>query len=237
MPRPIDLLSDAELQAINRKYEWVTATSDARGRILGRPSPSYVYAIPERRVIIARDSVGLKGKKVVEFGSLEGAHTVGLLACGADVIALEGRDSNIAKTKERCRLYGFEPKIQKCDVEKDEIPSADLFFHSGVLYHLQDPIAHLLRVMPLASEIVLDTHHTNNPTSAYVCATNGRSYPCWIYTEDVRGYKAGLRNFSRWVTLSALVETLKEAFSDVKVARDEIERNGPRATIVARGKR
>lgn len=231
MDRPVDLLSDAELQAINRKHTWVTATYDAKRRIVGTARPDFLFEVPERRVVIARDKLGLQGKRVVEFGSLEGSHTIGLFSCGADVLALEARDENIAKTKERCRLYGFTVKVQKCDVENDPIPSADLFFHSGVLYHLQDPVRHLRRIAPLAPQILIDTHHTAKADTSYVSA-DGKAYPCWIYNEPSGGYKSGLRPISRWLLLPTLVEVLKELYSSVEVVRDEKERNGPRATLV-----
>lgn len=231
MNRPVDLLSDAELVAINRKHTWVTATYDAKRRIVGTARPDFLFEVPERRVVIAQDKLGLKGKRVVEFGSLEGSHTIGLFSCGATVLALEARDENIAKTKERCRLYGFDVKVQKCDVENDPIPSADLFFHSGVLYHLQDPVHHLRRIAPLAPQMLLDLHHAAKADTSYV-STDGKTYPCQIYKEPLGGYKSGLRPISRWLPLDTLVTVLKGLYANVEVVRNEMERNGPRATLV-----
>jgi tRNA (mo5U34)-methyltransferase len=231
MADPIDELTDQELSEIERAHVWVTGTADSKGRVLGRRSA--LYQIPERRVVIANEMVGLAGKTVVEFGSLEGAHTIALCRAASRVIALEARAENIEKTKVRCRLYGAFPEIVKMDVERETPPEADMYFHSGVLYHLQDPVSHLLTIMGRAKEIVLDTHHAENATDTYMCATNGKSYPCWIYNEPPSGYKAGLSRFSRWLRLTDIVTTLSERFRRVEVARDEIERNGPRATIVA----
>jgi hypothetical protein len=234
MGYPIDQLTDQELEAVEKAHVWVTGTADSKGRILGRRGN--VYPIPERRVVIAQERIGLSGKTVVEFGSLEGAHTVALCQLATRVIALEARDENIVKTRVRCGLYGASPEIVKMDVENGTPPPADVYFHSGVLYHLQDPVGHLLRVMRSASEMVVDTHHTREPNTGYTCAANGKSYPCWLYKEPSSGYKAGLRPFSRWLRLQDIVAVLGERFKKVEVARDEPERNGLRATIVATGK-
>jgi methyltransferase family protein len=232
---PIDSLTDIQLEAINKRYGWLTGTRDSKGRVLG--NPGVVFDIPERRVEIAHKAVCLTGKTVVEFGSLEGGHTVALCRLAGKVVCLEGRDKNIEKTRERCRLYGVTPEIVKADLEYDIPPKADVFFHSGVLYHLQDPVGHLIKLRDLTDAIVLDTHHVKDPTVKYECPIDGKLYDCWLYNEPSSNPKAGLRPFSRWLALKDIVGLLSQWFSKVEVARDEKERNGPRATIVAFGKK
>lgn len=231
MEAPVDKLTSAELAAYNRKYSWVTGTTDSSGRVLGYAGA--LYAIPERRVQIGQAKLNFTGKTVVEFGSLEGAHTVALCRLAKSVISLEARTENIEKTKVRCRLYGVSPDVRKVDLETTLPPEADVYFHSGVLYHLQDPVGHLLRIMPLAKEILLDTHHYKAANASYVCPGNQQSYPCWIFGEATEGVKAGMRSFSRWLSLADIVKTLQIRFKRVEVARNDVERNGPRATFVA----
>lgn len=231
MEAPIDLLTDAELSVYNRQHRWITGTADSKGRVLGLPSR--LYKIPERRIQIGHKKLNFTGKTIVEFGSLEGAHTVALARLGKSVVALEGQDKNIEKTRIRCALYGVSADVRKADLETDLPPPADLYFHSGVLYHLQDPIGHLLKIMPLTKELVLDTHHFRVASGVYKCAQDRKTYPCWIYNEPVGDVKAGLRPFSRWVSLYDIVKTLKTRFTKVEVARNEVEGNGPRATFIA----
>lgn len=235
MAYPIDVLTDEELLAIEKAHSWVTGTADSNKRILGRREN--LFEIPERTVLIAIEKIGLAGKKVVEFGPLEGAHTVALCQVAASVIALEARDENIEKTRIRCKLYGVSAELVKMDVETQTPPEADVYFHSGVLYHLEDPVSHLIKIMGLTREIVLDTHHALEPDVSYPCTVNGKFYPCWIYQEPKKGCKAGMSPFSRWLKLKDIVTLLESRFSRVEVVRDEIERNGPRATLIASGRR
>jgi tRNA (mo5U34)-methyltransferase len=227
---PIDRLSDAELNALNTRHTWVTGMKDSRGRIFGRPGEISVYENPAWVVTAADKFFNLSGKSVVEFGSLEGAHTVALAKLAKSVVALEGRDENIAKTKLRLTMYGASAEVLKADLEKELPPKADIFFHSGVLYHLQDPVWHLRRVAPLCDGLFLNTHHTKTPNAQYTSA-DGRSYSFQKYEEPVQGYKAGLRPFSRWLTMETLLAVLRSLYPRVEVVRDAIERNGPRTSI------
>jgi tRNA (mo5U34)-methyltransferase len=234
MKFPVDSLSDEALRVINTRHAWVTGTADSRGRVLGRPER--VLAIPDSKVAITRDRIGLSGKTVVEFGCLEGAHTVALCLLAKRVVALEARDENIARTRVRCGLYGVVPEILKMDLETHLPPPADVFFHSGVLYHLQDSVGHLLNISPLTDAMLLDTHYADAAFEEYVCPKDKKTYKCLIYGENVRVCKSGMRPFSRWLGLADLVSTLKSRFKRVEVVDDRQERNGRRATMIAVGK-
>jgi tRNA (mo5U34)-methyltransferase len=234
MAFPIDALDDEALREINTRHAWVTGTADSRGRVLGRPER--ILAIPDSKVAIARDRIGLSGKTVVEFGCLEGSHTVALCLLARHVVALEAREENIARTRIRCGLYGAVPEILKMDLETHLPPPADVFFHSGVLYHLKDPVGHLLNISPLTDAMLLDTHYADTPREKYVCPNDKKTYRCLIYREDVHSCKSGMRPFSRWLGLADLVGTLKGRFKRVEVVDDRQERNGRRATMVAIGK-
>jgi hypothetical protein len=231
MADPIDGLTDQELKAIEKAHAWVTGTSDAKGRVLGRREK--LFEIPEKKIIIARERIGLAGKTVVEFGSLEGAHTISLCREASRVITLEIRDENIEKTKVRCALYSVSPEIIKMNLETEVPPEADLYFHSGVFYHLQDPVGHLLKIMGRSKDLFLDTHYAPEPDASYQCAANGKVYPCWIYPEPQKGCKAGVSPFSRWLQLSDISTLLTERFRKVEIVRNELENNIPRATFLA----
>lgn len=226
-------LSDAEITKLNGRYGWVCGTRDAKGRILG--NKGRIYDIPERRVVMAEESLGLSGKTVVEFGCLEGCHTVAIARKAKHVTAIDYQDKNLAKSELRCSLYGAEADFLKVDVEAENPPPADLYFHSGVLYHLQDPISHLIRISALAKEIFLDTHHARKTGDRYIATADGKSYPFAMHGEGPHP-RAGNGSFSRWVHLDDILSTLRKTFRKVKVIRDEDERNGARVTIAATGK-
>lgn len=232
MKLPIDELSDADLAKINKDHSWVTMTVDAHGRRLGRGER--VFEIPDFRVRFVKEHLGLAGKSVVEFGCLEGAHTVALAREAKSVTAVEGRASNLERAKLRCRLYGAKAMFMQADVEAFVPPAADLYFHCGVLYHLKDPVSHLLRISKLTKELFLDTHYTKGPTGKYECPEDGQTYPCYVYGEAPAGAKAGLGDTARWLRLPDILDILKRSFQDVKVLRDEKERNGLRVSLVAK---
>jgi tRNA (mo5U34)-methyltransferase len=232
MPR-LEELSDQELTKLNGSHGWVCGTRDAKGRILG--NKGRIYDIPERRVVMAEKALGFAGKTVVEFGCLEGCHTVALARQAVSVTAIDFQDKNLEKSRLRCGLYGVSPTFLKLDVEAQDPPPADLYFHSGVLYHLQDPVSHLIRIAPLAKELFLDTHHARKAADRYVAAADGKQYLFSKHGEATHP-RAGAGTFSRWITLDAIVSTLKRFYRKVVIIRDEDERNGARVTIAAAGK-
>lgn len=234
MGTPLDSLSTSELAAVNKRYGWLCGTRDSKGRVLGNKDK--VFDIPDWKVSAAIRHLGLAGKGVVEFGCCEGAHTVALCQAADHVTGLEGRPENVEKTLVRLRLYGQDAHVLRADLETELPPAADLFFHSGVLYHLQDPVGHLRRIAPLAPELFLDTHYVKTPNGHYRCGVDGQEYPCWLFGETVKHPKAGLRSFARWLPLDSLLGVLNDLFSDVEVIRYPQERNGPRVSIVARRK-
>lgn len=221
-------LTDAELGALNRRLGWICGTRDKKGRIVG--SKKRMYKLPDRRFVLADKSLGIAGKSVVEFGCLEGCHTVSLAGKAKSVIALDYQPANLEKSRIRCELYGVSADFRKLDLESALPPSADLFFHSGVLYHLKDPVTHLHRIAPLCTEIFLDTHYTTAPNAGY--KTNGKIYPCRVYGEP-KDPRAGSGGFSRWLGLETIISILSKRFRRVKILRNETERHGPRVSIAA----
>lgn len=228
---PLDRLSNGDLAAINAKYDWLTGTKDRVGRVLG--SRDKVFHIPDGKVRIADEKIGLAGKSVVEFGCLEGAQTVSLCGLAANVVAIDGRLPNLEKTEARCALYGHSPTLVMMDLEDHAPEPADVYFHSGVLYHLANPVDHLLRICPNTKAMLLDTHHVKAPKAKYQ-AKDGKEYACGLYPELVGHPKSGLSKTARWLELDDIVAILGQFFGSVEVIRSEQERYGLRATIVAK---
>lgn len=224
-------LSDGQLRAVNSRHGWICGTRDKKGRIVG--SKKRMYEIPDRRVVLADRALGLAGKSVVEFGCLEGCHTVPLAQRAKSVVGFDYQAKNLEKSRVRCELYGVTAEFRQIDLESALPPAADLFFHSGVLYHLKDPMTHLCQVVPLCKELFLDTHHTRDANGTYKAAVNGKTYPCRVYGEP-KDPRAGSGGFSRWLPLDLIMKTLLNFFEKVNLIRDENEKNGPRASIAAR---
>lgn len=231
--RPVDLLSEDELRAVNGAHEWKLHTLDAAGRMVGNASAP-LYPIPHKLVLMADERFRLKGRDVVEFGCLEGAHTIALAGLAKGVTALDARTDNLVKAAVRCTLYGVHPKFVQMDVESEMPQPSEIYFHAGVLYHLQDPAVHLRRVGRLAAGLLLDTHYAKpkDAVESYVSADKSK-YAYWKYAENVAGSRAGVRDFSRWLTMADILRILRDCYSKVEVAWDRMERKGPRVTILA----
>lgn len=245
VPTPLlDALSDEELARLNGLLPWQAFVTDGRGRRFGdsawKGKRDVPQSVPDPRILLMDRTFGLAGRSVLEIGCFEGVHTIGLIQCRARVKAVDARVENVAKTIVRCALFGAQPEVYLWDAEQ-AVPAglsldADFAHHVGVLYHLHDPVNHLLRLAPRISKgIMLDTHFANaeDATGRYV--VDGIEYPHRSYREFGRDdVFSGMYPSSRWLLLEDLIAVLMRAgFRDVNVAEARIERNGPRALLFA----
>ena len=231
--RPVDVMPDAELIEANKAHPWSTYFTDRRGRIVGTPNSRF-FSLPHPKVLKADQQFQLKGKTVVEVGALEGVHTASLCVLGAKVIAIDVREKNLAMVKTRCSLLGFSPKILKLDLETEDPPKGDIQYHVGVLYHLQDPVNHLIRLASLGKNLFLDTHYAPLKNHSYRSRGDGNLYNTYLYGEVPKNTRAGTRPFSRWLSRKDLIDILKSLYKEVKVLKDRMERHGPRIRIAAK---
>jgi len=159
---------------------------------------------------------------VLEFGPYNGRNTVPLARAAKSVLAIEPRPENIAATRAACAgLTNVE--VRQGDVREPDFDGwkADLVFHSGVLYHLADPVAHLQSLPKLAPRLWLDTH---------VSEDIGLSK---VKRENVTERKAGLEGHSIWLPLVVLMHHLHLVGFNAEIVSDRDERNGRRVTIWA----
>jgi tRNA (mo5U34)-methyltransferase len=240
----VDALSDEDLLALNSLLPWKAFTLDGCGRRFGaaawagkrdQPQP-----IPDRRIALMDARFGLAGKRVLEVGCFEGIHTIGLCRLGAVVTAVDGRIENVLKTIVRTALYQCHPCVFKHDLERTPgdagLLGADLMHHVGVLYHLRDPVSHLLDLgRYIGSGIMLDTHYADQRDARRRYEVAGRSYRYKEYRELGRkDVFSGLYPHSKWLLLETIVDLLRTAgFDTVEVAETRQERNGPRALLFA----
>ena len=238
---PVDALSNDDLAIVNDLLPWQCFTVDAQGRRLGNrawagkreePQP-----IPDPRITRMSDRWPLAGRSVLEVGCFEGVHTIGLTWAGATVVALDSRVENVVKTAARCALYGCEPTVYVRDLERDDALDGidcDFAHHVGVLYHLADPVTHLVDLGRHVSRgVMLDTHVASDASGTYEAA--GRSWPYQSYGEGGRAdVFSGMVNEARWLPLPALRDALALAgFPTVELVEERDERNGTRVLLFA----
>lgn len=233
-------LKNEDLEDINQRLPWFAGTSLPDGRLLGkidaRPGKrSALQDIPDKRITRLDDVIGLSGKRVLEVGCFEGIHSIGLCGYGANVMAVDLRPINVIKTAVRLACYGYSAQTFVLDVEEPsvDLPDFDLVFHCGVLYHLEDPIAHLARLLPKARAIYLDTHVARDTQEDSVLEAGGKTYVGHQHHEGgwsdpFSGRGAG----AFWLKQADLIGFLQEHGFSTDLWSEREERNGLRIGVL-----
>lgn len=240
----VEFMSDGELQRLNDLLPWMCFTVDRSGRRFGnmaweakRDAPQ---KIPDERIELLHKLFNLADKSVLEVGCFEGVHTIALSKYAKEVYAIDSRIENVVKTIVRSNLFGFKPSVLVCDLEKNEesgrLPKVDVLHHVGVLYHLKDPVTHLSRLGEIVRDgMLLDTHYATDEMINSAYDVQGRTFRYYKYEEGGRDEVfSGMYDHAKWLSLADIRDILGEmGFTDIRVHKDEIQRNGPRVTLFA----
>lgn len=234
-------LKDEDLAEFNRLLPWHAGTQLPDGRIIGsleaRPGKrDSIQAIPDKRITKLHKTIDLAGKSVLEIGCFEGIHTIGLCSQGANVTAVDLRPLNVVKTSVRLACYGYSARVVTLDVENPDVnlPDFDVIFHCGVLYHLEDPVAHLQRLLPHCQTIYLDTHVAGEADDDATLESGGRTYHG--HQHDEGGWAdpfSGRGKGAFWLKTSDLVKLVEEAGLRTELWSERDERNGCRIGLFA----
>jgi hypothetical protein len=242
--RFVDSLSDEDLRAINDLLPWKCFVADRQGRRFGnaaRPGKRCEpQVVPDRRILMLHERFDLSDKHVLEVGCFEGVHTAGLAKYARQVTGVDSRIENVVKTIVRCAFFGFHPAILQCDVEARPLDygllAADIVHHVGVLYHLRDPVSHLLDLGKFARlGAMVDTHYAEEEAATEVYEHAQGRFRFKKYPEDPADYFSGMYDHAKWLLLDDIVALLKESgFDEVEIAERRAEPNGARALLFAR---
>jgi 2-polyprenyl-3-methyl-5-hydroxy-6-metoxy-1,4-benzoquinol methylase len=235
--QPVDLLRDDQIDLVNEELDWHAFTTDQTGRRIGDVHSTTKRRDPQNLLDSRIENLdqlhSLRGKNVLEFGCFEGIHSVALASLGANVVGVDARPNNLAKTCVRAGLYGLGVRPLLLDLDDSSqlemagqqgLLDADVLVHIGVLYHLKNPMKHLRLVLPHIREaILLDTHVSKSNTE--VRREFGLKDPF-----------SGVNEESTWVSEKMLNEVLLEfGFSTTLDEEFRDERNGLRwRTVRAR---
>ena len=240
----VDGLDDHALAQLNVLLPWNCFVIDSHGRRFGNlawsTKRSEPQVIPDPRILDFDRRFSLSGRSVVEIGCFEGIHTIALCRLAARVIAIDSRIDNVSKTIVRCAMFGHTPTVRVCDIERvpaDEAAlRADFCHHVGVLYHLRDPVSHLLDLARwVGTGIMLDTHYALPEEATERYTAGNREWRYKRYGEyGERDPFSGMYDHAKWLSLDDLEKLLRLAgFDHVEIAERRNERNGPRALIFA----
>jgi tRNA (mo5U34)-methyltransferase len=241
----VDSLGDDELEQLNAMLDWKCFTADSKGRRFGKPASTLkrmtAQTIPDPRILMLDERFGLSRCTVTEFGCFEGVHTVALARRARKVIAVDSRIENVVKTVVRCAFYECHPTAFRYDLEQSPLDAdaigADVLHHVGVLYHLTNPVRHLLDLGKVVRVgMMLDTHIAAESEATDHCEVGGRRYAYKRHPEGGRGdVFSGMRDHAKWLTLETICALLTEAgFPGIEVIEVRQERNGPRVLLFAR---
>lgn len=187
-------------------------------------------AIREFFVDILNQRIPLKDLTVYEPGCGDGVFTERLVEFAKYVYASDAREEQCAAVRVRmAEVFGEEYVtgghfgIEVVDSEVFFPPggAVDVLFHVGLLYHLNDPVNHLTKLIePVRKAVFLDTHYTKSdlPETRH---------------EDVKLLREGIRPRSQWLPLPMIIQILEKGGFKVEVIDDRTERNGPRVTLLA----
>lgn len=174
-------------------------------------------------------------RRVLELGSLEGAHSFSLALRGFSVRAVEGRSENIEKARFVQRLLGIDGvTFEQADLDTGaaltELGRFDAVFCVGLLYHLRRPWLLIDQFPSVAPGVLLQTHFAGEAT------TTSEGIPGTWYDEfGLRDPLSGLSPTSFWMTLPAILERLSAAGYEVETLDQRPDHpHGPLATLIGR---
>ncbi len=242
----VDLLSDDQLKELNSILDWNAFTVDSHGRRFGLPASakkrSAPQTIPDPRILLFDKEFDLKNKSVLEIGCFEGIHTLALANLAKSVTAIDSRVENVVKTLVRLGFFNRTARVFVCDIEKVEDSAkdflkCDVLHHVGVLYHLLDPVRHLLALSNFVKDgIMLDTHIAEPGEVNGEYNVSGTTYKYKHYNEG--GKKevfSGMYNHAKWLLVEDIEKILRSAgFGSLNLIEKRSERNGSRILLIAK---
>ncbi len=154
-----------------------------------------------------------EARRILELGSCQGGGTFQLARHpGSEIVAVEGRDYNIAKARFVQRLLGI-TQVAFIEANLETYPLAslgrfDAVYCVGLLYHLPKPWELLTRLQGVSDVIYLNTHYCRASRAART--VDGYEGADWRES----GFKdplSGLSTWSFWPTLNSLSKMLLDA--------------------------
>lgn len=164
--------------------------------------------------------------RILDLGSLEGGFALEFASQGAEVVAIEGRESNNAHARFAAEAFGLKNvKFVTDDVRnlsREKYGQFDVVLCSGILYHLtgEDACRLVSSIVSVCRHLaIIDTHVGLKPKHSF--RWNDRTYSGFLYQEHPAGdplevksmrKQASLDNEkSSWFTRPSLLNLLRDA--------------------------
>ena len=201
----------------------------------------------------------LDGASVLELGPLEGGHTYLLEKRGARVVAIESNQLAFQRCLIAKNALGMQASFLLGDFTRYLATTTDrydLVFASGVLYHMQDPVALLRDAGRVSDELFIWTHYhdaasiaklprlarsfTGRKSTVAVDAGHSveyheRAYRAGFLTYILPGFCGGMHVKTHWMTLADIEKCLALlGFDHRETAIEAANPNGPCVSLYAR---
>ena len=175
------------------------------------PAPSGDEVKLRRVLQVVADLAGkpLDQLRVLDLACLEGMYALEFATRGAQVVAIEGREANLAKARfaaEALGIDGVEWILGDVrDLSRERHGTFDAVLCLGILYHLDaaDVFALVERIAEVCTSLlVVDTHVAPRPRVSR--AHRGRTYSGRILVEHEAGESEAVRMRRLWSSLDNL---------------------------------
>ena len=227
---------DDELRRAIRAEAWtghnipITATESTLG-----PGPELIGE--NRRTVAVKSLVrrffGSRTVSVLDLGALEGGLSFEMAREGWNAVGVEGREANFRKAQLIASYYDL-PNLRFVQKDVKQLtPEADgtydVILCCGLLYHLDEPIAHLRQLASLLHDdglLFLDTHvapdehaarygtHAPSLSAPVTFTESGHGYDGQWWTEPAAGdlkermWSAISNERSLWLSRRSLIRAL-----------------------------
>lgn len=228
------------------------------------PAGSGLQTLPGTAALFEDDRVtwaiaqagGVRGRRILEIGPLEGGHSCMLERAGAaEVLAVEANTRSYLKclcVKEVFGLRAVRFVLGDCMAFMEQDRGGwDMVFASGVLYHMQDPMGFLTHLPKLAPRVLLWTHYYDaaivrgDPAIAHkfgACVRGTRAgFPYEFVQQSYKealhwkGFCGGSAATSEWLTRDTILGYLRHlGYGRLEVAFETPDHpNGPAFAVYA----
>ena len=179
-----------------------------------------------------------KARRILELGSLEGGHTIGLAQRPSveHILGIEGRAANLARAQVAREIL----QVGKIDFVQANLETVDLtqfgrfdaIYCCGLLYHLPEPWRLTAQFRSIADGVFLWTHCATEEAAKIL--TNGYRGR-WHKEGGPEEVLSGLSPDSFWPTLGSLCNMLTHAgFARIHLLQNNLNHpNGPAVIIAA----
>ncbi len=213
--------------------------------------PGHANLLEDPRITWASEIIGpLSGKRILELGPLEGAHTYMLDKLGASVVAVEANANAYLKCLCMKEVLGMRnAKFLLGDFMKlkwDDL-HFDAIFASGVLYHMTEPLTLIHKMAAATRRIFIWTHYYDAEIvasrqdrelfSAPFEVAPGLTASRRLYPEAAlswRGFSGGPEAYAVWLEKGSIMRALSALGYSVVTNFDHIDHpNGPAVALCA----